>query len=325
MVASEVQNNFTTIRDVVNGQIEGSGVNIMRHSVDAKDFTATVDYYLNTQKRMQPGVVGSGHLLVTPVAGRDVAVAAGFTWVLDSANVVSSGTAPLIPAFFNASSLSVPANTSGSPRLDQVVFTLSDYGQGTISVVQGTPTAGATLDNRNGAAALPASSIRLADLLTANGFAGPYVNGTSLRDRRPWARGMYWWQVGTTGNITVAATALPGVNLITGGAVRLENSVSDVVLQGQLVITADASARIAIIGVSVDGAVPQPQVRHNIAASQDQTLGLHIPMSISPGSHTYNVQAAVGGTSVVNRNASQTLNFSIYEVLHGQGGAASNT
>jgi hypothetical protein len=41
-----------------------------------------------------------------------------------------------------------------------------------------------TLDNRAGAATLPASSILLADVLVPDSFSGPFVMGTHIRDRR---------------------------------------------------------------------------------------------------------------------------------------------
>lgn len=83
-----------------------------------------------------------------------------------------------------------------SPRVDQVVLEVKDdqhdasgLNEARIRVVSGTATGGATLDNRSGAAALPSSCMRLCDLLVPTGFAGPFVAGTHIRDRRPWARG----------------------------------------------------------------------------------------------------------------------------------------
>jgi hypothetical protein len=53
-------------------------------------------------------------------------------------------------------------------------------------VVTGTATGGATLDNRTGAAALPASAILLATCWSATDTA---ISNSEIRDRRPWARG----------------------------------------------------------------------------------------------------------------------------------------
>jgi len=82
----------------------------------------------------------------------------------------------------------VTSNASGNPRLDQVILEIADQQHAGASnlaqtrVVAGTPTAGATLDNRSGAAALPASAIRLADILVANGAVS--IVTADIRDRR---------------------------------------------------------------------------------------------------------------------------------------------
>jgi hypothetical protein len=52
-----------------------------------------------------------------------------------------------------------------------------------LRVVAGTPTAGATLDNRNGAATLPNNSVLLADVLVA--AANSSITDAEIRDRRP--------------------------------------------------------------------------------------------------------------------------------------------
>ena len=75
------------------------------------------------------------------------------------------------------------------PRLDQVVLRVyenthdgSGLNTARIETVDGTATAGATLANRNGAAALPASSIRLADVLIA--AASSSIPSGNISDRR---------------------------------------------------------------------------------------------------------------------------------------------
>lgn len=84
--------------------------------------------------------------------------------------------------------IDVTANASGNPRLDMVVLEILDAQHtGSSSVMQlrmvnGTATGGATLDNRTGAAALPASCILLADILVPNGAAS--IVTADIRDRR---------------------------------------------------------------------------------------------------------------------------------------------
>jgi hypothetical protein len=84
--------------------------------------------------------------------------------------------------------VTVGANASGNPRLDMVVLEVLDQ-QHTgssntlqLRVVPGTATVAATLDNRTGAAAVPASCIHLADILVANGAAT--IVTADIRDRR---------------------------------------------------------------------------------------------------------------------------------------------
>lgn len=85
----------------------------------------------------------------------------------------------------------VTGNASGNPRLDQVVLEVLDAQHAgasnlaQIRIVAGTATGGATLDNRTGAAALPASSILLADILVPNGAAS--IGTSDIRDRRQYA------------------------------------------------------------------------------------------------------------------------------------------
>lgn len=96
--------------------------------------------------------------------------------------------APTTTAYVPQLNVAVSANASGNPRLDQVVLEVLDQQHtgasslARIRVVAGTATAGATLDNRAGAAVLPASSILLADILVANAAAS--ILTASIRDRR---------------------------------------------------------------------------------------------------------------------------------------------
>jgi hypothetical protein len=96
------------------------------------------------------------------------------------------------------------------PRIDQVILEVQDTtidGSGAnaarVRVVDGTATAAATLDNRNGAATLPLGSIRLADVLVA--ATDTAITNTEIRDRRPWALGAFC-NIVTSGNLTRSAS-----------------------------------------------------------------------------------------------------------------------
>jgi len=97
-------------------------------------------------------------------------------------------TAPTTSTYKAQLNVDVSANASGNPRLDMVVLEVLDAkhtGASStlqIRVVAGTGSVGATLDNRTGAAALPASSILLADILVTNGAVS--IVTADIRDRR---------------------------------------------------------------------------------------------------------------------------------------------
>lgn len=123
--------------------------------------------------------------------------------------------------------VTIPTANGSNPRLDQIVLVVQDPSYDpalvsstpTIQVVQGTPTAGATLDNRTGAAAtLPPSSLRIADVLVPTGATT--ILAANIRDRRPWTRGVNKRIVYTGGDLTTSNIANP--SYMTGAALRAE-------------------------------------------------------------------------------------------------------
>lgn len=156
---------------------------------------------LQTASIPQAGVVGSsGDYLVTPGTGLQVNVAAGRAYVAQTG--ATEG------AFYNGmyfqandgavtpyNSISAPIT---NPRVDQVILRIYDNpelsaGGSSFARVEwlvGTEAAGATIGvggNRNGAAALPASSLRLADVLQTVGEVS--IPAANIFDRRPKTRG----------------------------------------------------------------------------------------------------------------------------------------
>lgn len=136
----------------------------------------------------QPGVIFPGDLTPTSVAG-GTQIAVGSVILRD----LTYG--DLRRCYLLANTVVAhAANGTGNPRIDSVVAIYNGWMTSpTIQVVQGTATAGATLDNRNGAPggsggpALPANSLLLRDTLHAASAAANTFS--SVRDRRPWARG----------------------------------------------------------------------------------------------------------------------------------------
>lgn len=146
--------------------------------LQTKRYSAIKDRQLQADEVMQEGIANFGDYAVTQrAAGANMSVdiAAGKAFVQGDA-VARQGYYHVVnDAVINAA---IAANASGNPRLDQIIlraYDSTDAAQGTdvpaIEVLQGTPTAAATLANRSGAAALPQTALRLADVLVANGAA----------------------------------------------------------------------------------------------------------------------------------------------------------
>jgi hypothetical protein len=87
-------------------------------------------------------------------------------------------------------SVTAAAAHATNPRIDRLVLRVYDAdvsGASTkweVELVQGTPTAGATLSNLNGAAAVPNGALLLYNVLVPATFTGPFVGATHFQDRR---------------------------------------------------------------------------------------------------------------------------------------------
>lgn len=174
----------------------------------APTFVAETQYqaddYRTAYTGLQEGVEGAGDLKVTVNAGQ-VDVAAGVVFIqgdalADQGLIRGRNDAAKNSGAFAAGG--IPA-AGANPRVHQIIARAYEHesdGLGLriwrLEVVAGTAAAGATLDNRSGAGALPASACRLADVhQTAAGVL-------TARDRRPWARGAHRLIERTSGDIT---------------------------------------------------------------------------------------------------------------------------
>lgn len=319
IVAAEHQQNYEAIRDLINGQLEGgsgSSGNLKANGITARELADNLLLRGMPTQDVQEGVIGAGDLKVTPGAGLVLNFAAGTAWITDDSGVLASGA--LIPVTVAGGSVTIAANASGNPRIDQIVLTMTDHGVGSVSIAQGTATVGATLDNRAGVAALPSNAIRLADILMPNAFAGPFVQTTHIRDRRPWARGAHWFSESTLGDITGTNTTFTTTDvLFPGGPTRLEVSSGLVVVEGSGVARTSI-ANVYRLGVGVDGATPTNQVvAQDIAATGNSSWAFHKYMAVAAGSHLFNVHAfnSLAGTWTQFRSATVPLRFRIREVV----------
>lgn len=145
---------------------------------------------------ISPGVVGVNDFLVTWVSALTVQVAAGVAYV-PGLNVADQGLYRQRES--GNTNIAVGAGDATNPRLDQIILRVLDHVHDTsgldearIEVVPGTPTSGATLVNRNGAADLTAltenskSVLLLADVLVPAGASA--ISGAAIGDKRAVAK-----------------------------------------------------------------------------------------------------------------------------------------
>jgi hypothetical protein len=179
--------------------------------LDTKAYDFSVLRHLWEGALIQSGAVAAGDLLVSPKASQPpmgVSVAAGAAWVRATTgtrngayHVVNDGPVEL----------TLEAANGSNPRVDRVVLTVNDsadLGSPTdtpsLAVITGTPTAGATLVNLNGAAAQPANSLTLAHVLVAAAATSvSAANVGNLADPYGTAQGT----AAATGAITTAPPA----------------------------------------------------------------------------------------------------------------------
>lgn len=147
-------------------------------------------------------------------ANMSVDVGSGVAWIMGDESLQQ----PRYRVYNDATkNVTVSAADATNPRIDLVIAEVRDavfsgaFNDWRLRVVAGTPSAGATLDNRTGAAALPNNSILLADLLIPNGDTT--VGDAEIRDRRPFApRGVLPPLL--TDMDAVQFEAAPGLNVI---------------------------------------------------------------------------------------------------------------
>jgi hypothetical protein len=274
---------------------------------------------------LQPGVFGAGDLDVTQRgagANMSVDVAAGAAWV------AATGTRQGNYHTYNDAvvNLAIGNNATGNPRLDQIILRIYDTTDGAavqdiaaLEVLPGTATAGATLDTRSGAAALPNSSLRIADVLVANGAAS--ITNAVIRDRRPWSRGAYRLLNRTAGNITQAATG-PIVAFPAAITPRIECSGAPIKLSLRTRVVQSSAGGIVrlyplIDGAAIDGmtAGNTPFVQ-NIPVTTDFMFNIDWTTVPAAGSHTLGWGVSVSaGVANFDATAGLPLQVSFEEIV----------
>lgn len=167
---------------------------------DAKTYGAEYLRHLAETLLNSEGVANyATDFVVTPAASLlKVDVAAGAAWVKGDSGTPGMGISQGLYSVVNdaaiANAVTLAASDPTNPRLDQIVLKVrdsSDLATGAddalLEVVTGTPTGGATLLNRNGAAALGNDRLLLADVLVP--ATATSLTAANIRDRRIPANG----------------------------------------------------------------------------------------------------------------------------------------
>lgn len=157
---------------------------------------------------IQPGAWDLNSFTVTAGTGWGVNVSGGSAFVNATAGTLNKGlyhiegdTTP-IPGTLTAAHPTLPRIDQVSIQIDDAVDGAAADNDPQILVSTGTPTSGATLGNRTGAATLPGNTLLLADILVPAGSGS--IAAATIRDRRTLARGALSIQTLTAADITSA-------------------------------------------------------------------------------------------------------------------------
>lgn len=292
---------------------------------DAKTYGFEWLRFLAEVANLQEGVVGSGDFKATAAAAglMRVDVAAGAAFIKGDSGTpavgLSQGLFLLVNDAAIANAVTLATSDATNPRIDQIILKVrdsSDLATGADDVVldkvTGTPTAGATLDNRTGAGALPNDAIRLADVLVP--AASTSVTAGNVRDRRPWARGAHYSLLRMSGtNYTTTATSLVRIDA-TNLEPRVECSGVPVEVRLDGTVGNSTSSNVEI-GLSVDAA--------ELTNDKRRTPPIYTPLvarwvvTPAPGSHLFAPMycGSTAGTTAVFNSGGYPIEFTVRELV----------
>lgn len=181
----------------------------------------TESYDAKQDRRLLDELISDGKLtgfIVSTTSGLGISVSAGYA-IIAGQNVANQGLYRVGP--ISSQTLTVSAAHATLPRLDQVIVRVLDhsadssgYNEARIEIVPGTPTSGATLDNRNGAASLTTlqdaskSVLLVCDILVTPSLST--LTSGNLRNRNKRARSKRIAEYGTLAARPVAADVPDG-------------------------------------------------------------------------------------------------------------------
>lgn len=267
------------------------------------------------------GVISAGDFAVTFSSGLTFAFAAGIAFV-DGKNVADQGTYRVRAG--SGGTIAVGAGHATNPRLDQIVLRVLDDahdGSGAneprIEVIPGTPTAGATLDNRLGATNLSGSLdenskslILLADVLVPAGAGS--VTSANLRDKRTRASLSLLLGDNSVPTAAIVAAAVTGPKIATGAVTdtHITGPIDEAKIapgsNGQQLVTSGGTVQWATPGAVSD---PTPPGTIHDYGGDTAPTGYLMCDGSAVSRTTYAALFAVIGTKFGAGNGSTTFNL----------------
>lgn len=286
-----------------------------------------IDFRRTTSPAFQEGVLTAGSYEVTQRAAGanlsvDIAASTGDGAVVQGDAVTGQGRYVIGPhsAVINEA---ITAAHATLPRVDRVILEVKDTQHDAggsnlaqIRVVDGTATAAATLDNLNGAAAVPSSALLLADVHVP--ALDTTISNSQIRDRRKWALGAYFRIKRTSADYTTSTGTLTAIDL-TNLNPRIE--CSGVPLRISLFgkVQHSGSNTQANFGINMDAAaIDSSATIHNVPMA---TLAVGYPVAMSyttvpaAGSHLFAPTWASAATATLKADADEPLLFVIEEIV----------
>lgn len=274
---------------------------------------------------LQEGVIGAtgGSYKVTLSSGMILTIAASTVdGALVQGDTISAQGLYFVPPHSAAITETVTAAHATLPRIDMVVLEILDAnhdGGGSnlarTRIIAGTATGGATLDNRTGAAALPSSAIRLADVLVPAAAAS--ILAANIRDRRPWAMGAQRVINRVSADYTVTGTSLALVDA-TNVQPRLECSGVPLIIKAHMQVEHSAAvlSRFAVFSDAavMTGLGTAPEWPWDPGANRLSGINPNWDYTPVAGSHLIGLAVrTTSGTLTIRANSTNGMQFSIRE------------
>lgn len=281
----------------------GAGILFTQGGVGSAPGYSAIDVRRGDSMALSAGIVGQGAYLVSQRgAGAnmsvDIAANVGLGVNVPGTTIGAQGFYQVPPHSAVINEAISPADLT-NPRVDQIIVQCFDNtidsssnNKAQTTVLAGTPTAGATIGiggNRNGAAALPANSIRLADVLVTAGVGS--ITSANCFDRRPKTRGMANINISEVRTNT-AYGVMPTPDQVTE-IVLATNALIVVAYQAtwQESVSGAGSAALFLNGVQLEEAGQNATVVAAVG-SMGGTANESVPLSTSPVGLT----STTGGT-----------------------------